>query len=85
METDAVYNSYALDFYRHGIVQAIREDNGLKAGNEFTRLKDFYLVLKALVICLEELEPVEENDPVLESFKSTANAFEEVYKRAFYP
>lgn len=83
LDTDIVHNSYAADFYRHGIVDAIRRDNGLRAGAEFTRIKDFLLVLKTLVICLEELEPIDQDDPIYIYFKCICNTFDQKFKKAF--
>lgn len=80
---DLKINSYAADFYRHGIVAAIRNDNGLNHGEEFNRLKDFYLVLKTVVLALEELEPVEENDVVLYHFQKILYKYQENYNNTF--
>lgn len=83
LNTNVVHNSYAADFYRHGIVKAIVTDNGLKAGAEFSRLKDFLLVLKALEVCLEELDPINKDDVVYTYFKKVSVKFDEKFKKAF--
>ncbi|GJQ71104.1 putative ATP-dependent RNA helicase [Trypoxylus dichotomus] len=84
LDTDVIYNSYAADFYRHGILSAIRNDNGLKAGAEFTLLKDFCLVLTAIVVCLEEMVPANANDPVYTLFKRLSISFKDKFDNVFY-
>lgn len=84
IDLDLEINSYAVDFYRHRIVQAIVKDNGLKHGEEFARLKDFLLVLKTVVLALEELEPKEADDLILHHFKEVASKYEKYFNEAFY-
>lgn len=76
-------NSYAADFYRHGIAQAIVIDNGLKHGQEFQSLHDFLLVLKTIVLALEELEPIDDNDVILYHFRKLYHKFQENFANAF--
>lgn len=78
-------NGYALDFYRHGIIEAIRKDNGLKQGAEFTLIKDFYLLIKTIVVSLEEMKVKDENDVVLGHFKKLSDKYGELYDKAFGP
>lgn len=72
-----------MDFYRHGILKAIRDDNGLKNGEDFSLLQDFLLVLKTVVIALEEMEPVDESDPILKHFTAILQRFMVNYYKAF--
>jgi len=80
MELDETYNGYAWDFYNHGIVAAIRTDNRLKQGEDFTLLNDFLLMLRVIKVSLSELEPVDKNDPVLKTF----TIIEENFATSFY-
>lgn len=77
------YNGYAADFYRHGIVQAIMKDNGLKQGSEFARLVDFQLVLRTIVMSLEELDPRDKEDPIYVNFKQLSHAYDQKFYAAF--
>ncbi|KAK4038039.1 hypothetical protein C8A01DRAFT_37998 [Parachaetomium inaequale] len=47
------YNSYLLDFFKHGDAAALTRDNGVGAGEVWFRLKDFSLVLATVVASLE--------------------------------
>jgi len=80
MELDETYNGYAWDFYNHGIVAAIRKDNRLKQGDDFTLLNDVLLMLRVIKVSLSELEPVDKNDPVLKTF----TIIEENFATSFY-
>ena len=56
MEMYHVLNSYAYDFFNHGIESAIERENCLKSGQSFAMLKDFMLVLQ--VIFIYALNPI---------------------------
>ncbi|GLV41143.1 Mtr4 helicase [Carabus blaptoides fortunei] len=76
-------NGYALDFFRHGIVEAIRNDNGLKQGAEFALIKDFILLIKTIVVALEEMEVKDENDVVIGHFKKLSDKYNVLFCKAF--
>ncbi|XP_067885360.1 probable ATP-dependent RNA helicase DDX60 isoform X2 [Heterodontus francisci] len=48
-------NAYALDFYKHGCLDALHSDNGLNRGEAFNLLKDFSLVIATISTSLSEL------------------------------
>ncbi|KAJ3108404.1 hypothetical protein HK100_003447 [Physocladia obscura] len=50
-----VLNAFILDFYKHGQVQALDKDNMIRAGEIWTLLNDFWLVLKAIRASVEVL------------------------------
>jgi len=83
VELDKTYNGYAWDFYNHGIVAAIKKDNRLKQGEDFTLLKDFLLMLRVIRVSLSELEPVDENDPVLKTFTIIEDNFATNFNKAY--
>jgi hypothetical protein len=83
VELDKIYNGYAWDFYNHGIVAAIMNDNGLKQGADFSMLHDFSLMLKVIKTSLSELEPVDENDQVLKTFNVVEENFYAKLKKAY--
>jgi hypothetical protein len=80
---DKTYNGYAWDFYNHGIVAAIKNDNRLRLGEDFSLLYDFLLMLKVIRMSLLELEPVEENDPVLTTFTVIQEHFAYCFNKAY--
>jgi hypothetical protein len=83
VEMDKTYNGYAWDFYNHGVVAAIKEDNRLKQGEDYALLYDFLLVLRVIKVSLSELEPVDENDPVLKTFIIIEKNFNTSFCRAY--
>jgi hypothetical protein len=83
VEVDKTYNGYAWDFYNHGIVAAIKKDNRLKQGDDFALLCDFLLMLKVIKVSLLELEPVDENDPVLKTFTIIEENFATSFNKAY--
>ncbi|KFA45643.1 hypothetical protein S40293_08914 [Stachybotrys chartarum IBT 40293] len=55
-ETNNVpFNAYILDFFKHGDLQALIRDNGIKRGDVWFRLKDFSLVVATLIASFESL------------------------------
>ncbi|KAI0139834.1 P-loop containing nucleoside triphosphate hydrolase protein [Xylariaceae sp. FL1272] len=46
------WNAYIYDFYKHGDLTALVRDNGIKRGDVWFHLKDFSLVLAAIVASL---------------------------------
>ncbi|KAM9330427.1 putative ATP-dependent RNA helicase DDX60 [Gastrophryne carolinensis] len=67
-------NSYALDFFKHGSIQAIVTDNRFNDGDAFFKLKDFYLSIAAISISLKEMCD-NENDPVSQAFNQLKEKF----------
>lgn len=47
-------NAYALDFYKHGSLAAVIQENGLHEGEAYRLLKDFALTVQAISISLRE-------------------------------
>jgi hypothetical protein len=83
VELHRTYNGYAWDFYNHGIITAIQDDNRLRQGDDFTLLRDFSLMLKVIKTSLLELEPIDENDPVLRTFSIVEKNFSRHCRKAF--
>ena len=83
VELDIEYNSYALDFYNHGIAAAIRKDNNLKQGEDFTMLQDFMLVLLSIRTSLAELEPFSEDDDIVKTFHVVTEEFMSKFSKAY--
>lgn len=46
------FNAYILDFFKHGDLQALVRDNGIKQGDVWFHLKDFSLVLATITASL---------------------------------
>uniref|UniRef100_A0A6I8PLM8 DExD/H-box helicase 60 n=1 Tax=Ornithorhynchus anatinus TaxID=9258 RepID=A0A6I8PLM8_ORNAN len=67
-------NAYALDFYKHGSITALSEDNGLHRGEVFLLLRDFLLTIQSISISLSELCEKEDDDVVL-AFKQLSSSF----------
>jgi hypothetical protein len=80
VELNETYNGYAWDFYNHGIISAIENDNGLKQGADYAMLFDFALVLKTIKTSLSEFEPVNENDQILRTFDIVEKNFHKFMK-----
>lgn len=52
-ETNGVpWNAYIYDFFKHGDMNALVRDNGIKGGDVWFRLKDFSLILATIVTSL---------------------------------
>ena len=77
---EKVRNAYALDFFKHGNVTALSEDNGLRDGDIFHYLNDFFLTIKTLSTALEQTA---EHEVVTEAFKHLAVVFELRYRKSF--
>ncbi|KAL2883508.1 hypothetical protein SGCOL_001191 [Colletotrichum sp. CLE4] len=55
-ETDNVpWNAYIYDFFKHGDLDTLVRDNGIKGGDVWFRLKDFSLILATIVTSLENI------------------------------
>uniref|UniRef100_A0A4W3GPQ1 DExD/H-box helicase 60 n=1 Tax=Callorhinchus milii TaxID=7868 RepID=A0A4W3GPQ1_CALMI len=58
-------NAYALDFYKHGSLKALMNDNMLHLGDAYVILNDFRLVLNSIRTSLKELCDNKEDHVVL--------------------
>ncbi|KAH0616087.1 hypothetical protein JD844_026924 [Phrynosoma platyrhinos] len=58
-------NAYVLDFYKHGSLKAMEQDNAIHEGEAYNLLKDFGLALKAIRTSLHELCDNEDDNVVL--------------------
>ncbi|XP_077135589.1 putative ATP-dependent RNA helicase DDX60 [Ranitomeya variabilis] len=67
-------NSYALDFFKHGCLIAIVEDNGFNSGDAYYKLRDFYLTIASISVSLKELC---ETDPVTLAFEQLKSMYKE--------
>ncbi|KAI9150582.1 helicase [Paramyrothecium foliicola] len=81
-ETDNVpFNAYILDFFKHGDLHALVRDNGIKRGDVWFSLKDFSLILAAIVASLEStLDPhAESEDAAMVDIQDAGDSIEEGY------
>ncbi|XP_034627889.1 probable ATP-dependent RNA helicase DDX60 isoform X3 [Trachemys scripta elegans] len=67
-------NAYALDFYKHGSLTAMAQDNGIHEGEAYLLLKDFSLTIKAISVSLSELCDDEE-DNVVQAFSQLSDSY----------
>ncbi|XP_069688131.1 probable ATP-dependent RNA helicase DDX60 [Periplaneta americana] len=84
VEMDTTYNGYAWDFYNHGNQKAMRNDNKLRQGDDFSLLLDFLLVLKVIKTTLEEFQPIDEGDAVFKTFSIIEEEFRSKFEKAYY-
>ncbi|XP_027685077.2 probable ATP-dependent RNA helicase DDX60 isoform X2 [Chelonia mydas] len=67
-------NAYALDFYKHGSLKAMAQDNGIHEGAAYLLLKDFSLTIKAISVSLSELCDDDE-DNVVQAFHQLSDSY----------
>ncbi|XP_067407877.1 probable ATP-dependent RNA helicase DDX60 [Emydura macquarii macquarii] len=67
-------NAYALDFYKHGSLRAMAQDNGIHEGEAYILLKDFALTIKTISVSLSELCDDEE-DSVVQAFSQLSDSY----------
>uniref|UniRef100_A0A8D2JJ86 DExD/H-box helicase 60 n=1 Tax=Varanus komodoensis TaxID=61221 RepID=A0A8D2JJ86_VARKO len=67
-------NAYLLDFYKHGSLVAMNQDNGIHEGEAYVLLKDFCLVLQAISVSLREICD-NEDDHVVQAFEQLSEIF----------
>ncbi|XP_036022571.1 probable ATP-dependent RNA helicase DDX60 [Onychomys torridus] len=72
-------NAYALDFYKHGSLVGLDQDNGLHQGTAYHLLKDFSLTIKSISVSLRELCENEEDNVVL-AFEQLSKSFQEKFE-----
>ncbi|KAM9330426.1 putative ATP-dependent RNA helicase DDX60 [Gastrophryne carolinensis] len=77
-------NSYALDFFKHGSLSAIVEDNGFNPGDAYYKLRDFYLAIASISVSMKELCE-DENDPVVLAFEQLRTIYDQKLKGEFLP
>ncbi|XP_008683839.2 probable ATP-dependent RNA helicase DDX60 isoform X1 [Ursus maritimus] len=72
-------NAYALDFYKHGSLTGLVQDNGINEGAAYQLLKDFALTIKSISVSLRELCENEDDNVVL-AFEQLSDTFFEKLK-----
>ncbi|XP_043919450.1 probable ATP-dependent RNA helicase DDX60 [Protopterus annectens] len=72
------YNAYALDFYKHGSLDAITDDNEINRGEAYNLLRDFSLTISAISVSLCELCENEYDDVVL-AFEQLSRSYREKF------
>uniref|UniRef100_A0A8C5XE53 DExD/H-box helicase 60 n=1 Tax=Microcebus murinus TaxID=30608 RepID=A0A8C5XE53_MICMU len=73
-------NAYALDFYKHGSLVGLVQDNGMNEGEAYNLLKDFALTIKAISVSLHELCE-NEDDNVVSAFEQLSETFAEKLRK----
>ncbi|XP_048364691.1 probable ATP-dependent RNA helicase DDX60 [Sphaerodactylus townsendi] len=66
-------NAYVLDFYKHGSLKAMAQDNSLH-GDAYYLLRDFALAVKAISVSLRELCD-NEDDNVVQAFEQLSKEY----------
>ncbi|XP_039285764.1 probable ATP-dependent RNA helicase DDX60 [Nilaparvata lugens] len=89
VELDVPLNSFAYNFYKHGIIRPIIRDHHLKPGQDYTCILDFHSVLKNIKTSLEKLQWVNEDGKdclfgIRRTFSHIANTFDDLYQRAYH-
>ncbi|KAJ7326821.1 hypothetical protein JRQ81_016580 [Phrynocephalus forsythii] len=69
-------NSYVLDFYKHGSLVAMEQDNAINEGEAYNLLKDFCLTLQVISVSLSELCDNEDDD-VVQAFEQLSCSYRE--------
>lgn len=72
-------NAYALDFYKHGSLIGLVQDNRIHPGEAYSLLKDFNLIIKSISVSLRELCENEEDNVVL-AFEQLSTSFQEKFE-----
>ncbi|XP_058406303.1 probable ATP-dependent RNA helicase DDX60 [Diceros bicornis minor] len=67
-------NAYALDFYKHGSLIGLVQDNRMNEGEAYVSLKDFALTIQSISVSLRELCENEEDNVVL-AFEQLSDTF----------
>ncbi|KAM5173685.1 putative ATP-dependent RNA helicase DDX60 [Callospermophilus lateralis] len=73
-------NAYALDFYKHGSLVGLSQDNGLHQGDAYHLLKDFALTIRSISVSLRELCENEDDNVVL-AFEQLSETFFEKFNK----
>ncbi|KAM9082357.1 putative ATP-dependent RNA helicase DDX60 isoform 2-T3 [Megaptera novaeangliae] len=72
-------NAYALDFYKHGSLTGLVQDNRMNEGAAYQLLKDFGLTIQSISVSLRELCENEEDNVVL-AFEQLSKTFFEKFR-----
>ncbi|XP_027622591.1 probable ATP-dependent RNA helicase DDX60 isoform X2 [Tupaia chinensis] len=72
-------NAYALDFYKHGSLKGLSQDNGMNEGDAYQLLKDFLLTIQSISVSLRELCENEDDNVVL-AFEQLSQNFREKFE-----
>ncbi|OCT96953.1 probable ATP-dependent RNA helicase DDX60 [Xenopus laevis] len=75
-------NAYALDFFKHGSIDALEEDNGFHKGDAFYKLRDFSLSIATISVSLREFCE-DEDDPVVLAFEQLNTMYKEKLATAY--
>ncbi|XP_042556908.1 probable ATP-dependent RNA helicase DDX60 [Dipodomys spectabilis] len=73
-------NAYILDFYKHGSLKGLVQDNRINEGEAYNLLKDFSLTVKSISVSLRELCENEDDNVVL-AFEQLSETFSEKFKK----
>ncbi|XP_014390709.1 PREDICTED: probable ATP-dependent RNA helicase DDX60 isoform X3 [Myotis brandtii] len=73
-------NAYALDFYKHGSLTGLVQDNRMNEGDAYELLKDFSLTLQSISVSLRELCENEDDNVVL-AFEQLSKTFSEKFNK----
>lgn len=73
-------NAYALDFYKHGSLTGLVQDNRMNEGLAYQLLKDFALTIQSISVSLREL-CVNEEDNVVLAFEQLSKSFLEKFNK----
>ncbi|XP_006864611.1 PREDICTED: probable ATP-dependent RNA helicase DDX60-like, partial [Chrysochloris asiatica] len=73
-------NAYALDFYKHGSLEGLAQDNRLHKGEAYLLLKDFALTIRAISVSLRELCEKEDDNVVL-AFEQLSETFDQKFSK----
>ncbi|EHB11595.1 Putative ATP-dependent RNA helicase DDX60, partial [Heterocephalus glaber] len=73
-------NAYALDFYKHGCLEVLDQDNGIHTGTAYHLLKDFSLIIKSISVSLHELCENEDDNVVL-AFEQLSETYSEKFNK----
>ncbi|XP_039732062.1 putative ATP-dependent RNA helicase DDX60 [Pteropus medius] len=73
-------NAYVLDFYKHGSLIGLVQDNRMNEGEAYQLLKDFSLTIQSISVSLRELCENEEDNVVL-AFEQLSETFLEKLKK----
>ena len=78
LDTIVLKNSYALDFFKHGSSSALFIDNGLKSGEIYDLLNDFFLTIRTISTALEQIP---EQELMSNAFKHLSVVFETRFRK----
>ncbi|XP_053514334.1 probable ATP-dependent RNA helicase DDX60 isoform X3 [Artibeus jamaicensis] len=73
-------NAYALDFYKHGSLMGLVQDNRMNESEAYWLLKDFSLTIQSISVSLHELCENEEDNVVL-AFEQLSETFSEKLRK----